>query len=51
MTVAKRKTGSTTMSAALKFISRMTNDLFERHMSRAACRITASEHRFWHHAA
>jgi hypothetical protein len=39
------------MSAALKFIRWMTNDLFEHHMSRAACRISAGEHRLWHHAA
>lgn len=39
------------MNAALKFIRRMTNDLFERHMSRAACRISAGEQRLWHHAA
>jgi hypothetical protein len=29
----------------------MTNELFERQMSRAAIRITAREHRFWHHDA
>jgi hypothetical protein len=37
--------------AVLKFIGKMTNQLFERHMSRAAIRISANEHRFWHHAA
>jgi hypothetical protein len=39
------------MSAALKLFRRMTNDLFERQMNRAASRISAREHRFWHHAA
>jgi hypothetical protein len=39
------------MTTALKFISKMTNELFERQMSRAASRISAREHRFWHHAA
>jgi hypothetical protein len=38
------------MSAALKFISQMTNDLFERQMSRAASRI-AGRHLFRHNAA
>ncbi len=39
------------MSAALKLIRQMTNNLFERQMNRAASRISAREHRFWHHAA
>ena len=39
------------MNAALKLIRRMTNDVFERQMNRAASRISANEHRFWHHAA
>jgi hypothetical protein len=36
--------------SVLKFISKMTNELFERQMSRAAIRISAREHRFWHQA-
>ncbi len=39
------------MNTALKFISKMTNELFERQMSRAANRISAREHRFWNYAA
>jgi hypothetical protein len=46
-----KRTGSTTMNNALKFISWMTNNLFERQMSRAASRISAREHLFWHQAA
>ena len=38
-------------AAALKFIGQMTNKLFELQMTRAASRISANEHRFWHHAA
>lgn len=33
------------MTAALKFISRKTNEMFESHMRRAAHRISAHEQR------
>jgi hypothetical protein len=36
--------------SVLKLISKMTNELFERQMRRAANRISAREHRFWHQA-
>jgi hypothetical protein len=39
------------MTAALKFISQITNTLFERQMSRAANRICARQHFFPHRAA
>jgi hypothetical protein len=39
------------MTAVLKFLGKITNDIFERQMRRAALRIGASQHFFAHHAA
>jgi hypothetical protein len=38
------------MTAALKYISQMTQKAFELRMRRAALRITARQHFFPHHA-
>jgi hypothetical protein len=38
------------MTTALKFLSQITNDLFERQMNRTATRISASRSFFAHHA-
>jgi hypothetical protein len=38
------------MTAALKFLSRLTNDLFEAQMQRAARRISESQNLFPRHA-
>jgi hypothetical protein len=40
------KTASNPMTAALKFISRMTDEIFETQMQRAARKITARQHIF-----
>jgi hypothetical protein len=37
------------MTTALKFLSQITNDFFERRMTRAATRISASQSYFAHH--
>ena len=37
------------MTIALKFLSQITNDFFERRMTRAATRISASQSYFAHH--
>jgi hypothetical protein len=37
------------MTTALKFLSQITNDFFERSMTRAATRISASQTYFAHH--
>jgi hypothetical protein len=39
------------MTTALKFLSQITNDFFDRQMSRAANRISARQHFFPHHTA
>lgn len=39
------------MTTALKVLSQIANELFERHMLRAASRIGAKQHLFPHHAA
>jgi hypothetical protein len=39
------------MTSTLKFLSQITNDIFERHMARAARRISAAENLFPHHTA
>ena len=38
------------MTTALKFLTQITNDLFERQMSRTATRISASRSFFAHRA-
>jgi hypothetical protein len=37
------------MTTALKFLSQITNDFFERRMTRAAIRISANQTYFVHH--
>ena len=44
-------TGSTTMTATLKFLSRITNEVFESQMQRAAQRICERQQYFVRHAA
>ena len=44
-------TGSTTMIATLKFLSRITNEVFESQMQRAAQRICERQQYFVRHAA
>jgi len=39
------------MTAALNYLSRITNAIFERQMRRAAMRISARQHLFPHRAA
>jgi hypothetical protein len=39
------------MTSALKYLSQITNDIFERQMRRAALRINANQHFFPHRAA
>jgi hypothetical protein len=39
------------MTAALKFLSQITNDFFDRQMNRAANRISARQHFFPQRAA
>jgi hypothetical protein len=39
------------MTTALKILSQIANDIFERHMLRAASRISATQHLFPHQAA
>jgi hypothetical protein len=39
------------MTAAIKFFSKIANDIFERQMTRAATRISERQHLFPHHAA
>jgi hypothetical protein len=39
------------MTTALKILSQIANDIFQRHMLRAASRISAKQHVFPHHAA
>ncbi len=38
------------MTAAFKFLSQMTNEIFESHMRRAALRIRSRQQLFPHHA-
>jgi hypothetical protein len=38
------------MTAALKYLSRMTEEIFASQMQRAACKITAREQMFHRHA-
>ena len=45
------ETGSTPMTAALKFLSRMTDEIFESQMQRAAQRITNAPQCFVRRAA
>jgi hypothetical protein len=39
------------MTAYIKYLSQIANDIFERQMSRAATRISARQHLFPNHAA
>jgi len=39
------------MCAALKFLSRKTDEFFEGHMQRAACKIAERQHLFRRHGA
>jgi hypothetical protein len=39
------------MTAYIKYLSQVANDIFERRMSRAATRISARQQLFPHHAA
>lgn len=39
------------MTAAIKMLSRLTDEFFERHMRRAALRISANQHFFPHRVA
>jgi hypothetical protein len=44
-------TGSTTMTVTLKFLSRITNEVFESQMQRAARKICERQHYFGARAA
>jgi hypothetical protein len=44
-------TGSKPMTATLKFLSRITNEVFESQMQRAARKICERQHYFGGHAA
>jgi hypothetical protein len=39
------------MTAYIKYLSQVANDIFEHQMSRAATRISSRQHYFPHHAA
>lgn len=45
------ETGNTPMTTALKYLSRMTDDIFESRMRRAAQRITTRQQMFHRRAA